>query len=284
MSVSDDFVLGLNEASEKISGNRRRNKLNGGYSAEFIDGRGGNDKLHGGFGNDTLVGGSGTDVLKGDDGNDLLVGASGNDRLEGSYNRDALSGGVGSDSLNGGEGNDVLFGGDGNDTLRGGYGYDKLSGGNGDDTLAGESAADELLGGTGNDELYGGGGSDTYIFRAGDGADIVLDEERLSADKDVFNFNDIDAADQLWFSRNDDSLMVNVVGTDDQVEVQDWYHSDNLYKIEEIIINGAAITDSGVEALVQAMASFDVPVGIGRVVSDDAKQQLEPILAQHWSA
>ena len=61
----------------------------------------------------------------------------------------------GNDNIAGSNSDDIIYGGDGNDTLKGGYGNDVLDGGAGDDYLE------------------GGQGDDTYIFRAGDGNDII---------------------------------------------------------------------------------------------------------------
>ena len=64
----------------------------------------------------------------------------------------------------------ILFGGEGADTLTGGNKWDKLYGGQGNDTLTG---------GQGNDYLEGGQGTDTYIYRAGDGTDTIVDTDNL---------------------------------------------------------------------------------------------------------
>ncbi|MEQ1813297.1 MAG: putative Ig domain-containing protein [Candidatus Nitrotoga sp.] len=52
---------------------------------------------------------------------------------------------------------DILWGGAGNDVLNSGSGNDQLTGGTGDDTLA------------------GGVGNDTYVYRLGDGNDLIID-------------------------------------------------------------------------------------------------------------
>ncbi|WP_437952341.1 calcium-binding protein [Sorangium sp. So ce296] len=84
-----------------------------------------------------------------------VVGTSTADYLEGSSGQDLISGMDGNDVLWGYEANDGLYGLSGNDTLYGGPGND------------------ELDGGTGDDQLHGGLGGDSYIFRPGDGNDII---------------------------------------------------------------------------------------------------------------
>ena len=78
--------------------------------------------------------------------------------------------------VDGGAGNDTIIGSDswagdlrggaGNDTVTGGSGNDKLNGGAGNDTLWGEAGSDQLTGGT---------GSDIFVYKAGDGSDLVMD-------------------------------------------------------------------------------------------------------------
>lgn len=84
----------------------------------------------------------------------------------GTSGADRLVGGAGADTLSGGAGADRLYGLDGADRLNGGSGRDVLSGGNG---------ADTINGGTWRDTLTGGGGADTFVFRQGDGVDVVRD-------------------------------------------------------------------------------------------------------------
>ncbi len=86
-----------------------------------------------------------------------------------------LTGGGGDDTLHGRGGDDTLHGGDGDDTLdSGGFGDSTLNGGDGDDTLYGGHGDDTLNGGAGDDTLLGSWGSDIYVFRAGDGNDIII--------------------------------------------------------------------------------------------------------------
>jgi hypothetical protein len=78
------------------------------------------------------------------------------------------------DHLYGGAGNDWLEGFGADDYLEGNAGLDTLVGSAGTDTLEGLADADILDGGAGADILRGGQGLDQYVFRAGDGADAVM--------------------------------------------------------------------------------------------------------------
>ncbi len=78
-------------------------------------------------------------------------------------------------TINGSSSADSILGGKGKDTLLGDYGDDTLEGGKGNDILNGGAGDDSLWGGKGNDTLTGGDGDDTFIFRAGEGNDVITD-------------------------------------------------------------------------------------------------------------
>ncbi|MEZ5840751.1 MAG: tandem-95 repeat protein [Hyphomicrobiales bacterium] len=126
-----------------------------------------------------------------------IVGGDGSQILFGSDQSNYLDGGAGNDLLVGGRAADVLFGGEGSDLLLGGDGSDKLYGGDGRDVLLGGSGKDYLAGGTGDDILVGGRGADTFLFRQGDGHDIIMDYSRRERDQIVIDMNGIDNFDDL---------------------------------------------------------------------------------------
>ena len=68
----------------------------------------------------------------------------------------------------------ALVGGSGHDTI-GGFDFrdDSLVGDLGQDTLHGAAGNDTLDGGVGNDNLHGGAGDDVYVYRKGDGRDLI---------------------------------------------------------------------------------------------------------------
>ncbi|WP_415641145.1 calcium-binding protein [Shewanella violacea] len=203
--------------------------------------------------NDSLTGYTGTDTMYGGAGNDTLSSVDGDDKLYGE---------AGDDKLTAGNGVDQLFGGEGNDTLDGGYGDDLLSGG------------------AGNDTLNAGGGSDIYQFGSGSGQDIINNYDSSSSSIDVARFDDVSIED-LWFSRDGNNLQINIIGTDDQVEVNNWYNDTN-YQLDQIQVGGSVLLNNQLEQLVSAMASFDVPSNAGSVVTQATKDELQPILVESW--
>ncbi len=181
----DDTING-GGGKDDLYGRDGGDTLNGGEGHDKLYGENGADTLNGGGGKDILEGGKGDDFLYGGDGDDVLRGGSGNDTLEGNAGDDSLFGGAGNDTMGGGEGHDRLYGGSGADTLDGDAGADRLEGGEGNDFLSGGKHDDRLIGDGGNDVLEGGKdadyltggeGADEFLFRKGDGVDVITDFE-----------------------------------------------------------------------------------------------------------
>ncbi|MBB4642631.1 cadherin domain-containing protein [Rhizorhapis suberifaciens] len=134
--------------------------------AATVDGGDGNDTIYASNRGDNIFGGAGSDTLYGGRLDDWLLGGDGDDVLDaGTADQNALGGD--GNYLNGGAGNDILKGREGSDWLEGGDGVDTLTGGAGDDVLAG--------GASDGDSLKGAAGGDYYLFRLGDGKDVVED-------------------------------------------------------------------------------------------------------------
>ncbi|ADL52075.1 calcium-binding protein [Clostridium cellulovorans] len=166
-------------------------------------------------------------------GNVIINGFDGNDTLNGSAGNDKVYGGNGDDTIVGNNGDDTLEGGAGKDTLRGSAGKDILKGGSEDDTLNGEIGDDILDGEKGNDTLTGGAGSDTYVFRKGDGQDIIVDYSgEANTIIDTLKFEDI-AASEVSLNCTGYDLIIAVNDSTDSVRIQNYFTAD-LYKIENI--------------------------------------------------
>ena len=69
-----------------------------------------------------------------------------------------------------------------------------LGGTAGDDVLSAFAGNETLLGGSGNDTLTGGEGDDLFVFRPGDGVDVILDFTAGSGSEDVIDLLAFDAA------------------------------------------------------------------------------------------
>ena len=119
------------------------------------------------------------------------------------------------------------------------------------DFINGGAGNDVLVGGLGDDYLLGGEGDDTYRFAGGDGQDTVNNLSNGAGDDQLHFASGIDES-QLWFSRDGDDLVTSVLGSDDQVRVQDWY-SDDAQKLDSVHTDDAMISANQLEQLVTAM-------------------------------
>ncbi|MCK9983854.1 MAG: hypothetical protein AzoDbin1_00326, partial [Azoarcus sp.] len=61
--------------------------------------------------------------------------------------------------------------------MLGGTGSDQMNGGDSADFLVGNAGDDTLQGGKGADILLGGTGNDIYVYKSGDGSDLILDRD-----------------------------------------------------------------------------------------------------------
>ena len=189
-TAGDDFLLG-GEGSDLINAGSGDDLVIAFGGDDEIDAGRGNDQVYGGAGDDTIRGQAGDDVLigeagddhvEGGDGNDIVLGLDGNDRIDGGAGDDTISGGAGDDTIKGQDGNDVIAAETGNNQIEGGNGDDVLYGGDGNDRLDGGAGIDFILagdgdniimGGTGDDQMLAGTGADRFVFRSGDGTDLI---------------------------------------------------------------------------------------------------------------
>lgn len=185
---------------DNLRGDNGNNTILGRAGEDLLYGRGGKDLLIGGDSDDRLFGGSGDDRLVGNSGDDILQGGSGADKLEGGDGMDTAdyanaTGAVGVDLLfanfNTGEaagdtfdsveglagtGNaDDLRGTDEENVINGRGGNDLIFARDGDDTIRAGSGRDTVYGGAGDDIIEGEGGADRFVFRNGDGNDVIRD-------------------------------------------------------------------------------------------------------------
>ncbi|TMO48068.1 hemolysin, partial [Pseudoalteromonas ruthenica] len=138
----------------------------------------------------------------------------------------------------------AFFGYGGDDVINTGLGNNYVDGGDGNDTIkvVSSSAArdyeNELIGGKGDDRLEGHAGADSYIYRRGDGNDVIMDNGRGSNQVDRLVFGEgIELADISL--RKEGSNMVVVVadannGEDSQIVIQGAL-ANSVYRIEEMV-------------------------------------------------
>ncbi|WP_099823674.1 VWA domain-containing protein [Oceaniglobus indicus] len=203
--------------------------LIGGDGNDVMDGGAWADVLFGGNGDDRMDGGNGLDRLFGGNGTDIMSGGGGNDTLKGGAGADQMFGNRGSDLYFVDNEGDVVreFRNEGRDTVRSSVdfqlganienlsliGVDRIDGTgnalanimvgnavsntlrgfNGQDKLLGRGGSDILDGGRGDDTLTGGGGADQFVFRSGDGNDVVRDFRGANREGDVIDLRGVNA-------------------------------------------------------------------------------------------
>ncbi|MGO1119069.1 calcium-binding protein [Rhodovibrionaceae bacterium A322] len=183
------------------------------------------DAIGGGNGNDFLYGREGSDLVAGDAGDDYVQGNQGDDTVYGGGDNDTVRGGKDNDKVAGEDGDDLVMGDKGQDTVFGGTGRDFVRGGQADDIVNGENHDDTLMGDLGNDTLNGGGGADLFIFRNGDGDDLIED----------FNGNDGDRiqlrdTNDFTVSTSNGNTVITYDG-DDQITLEGVTSFDNDWVI-----------------------------------------------------
>ncbi|MGR2691047.1 calcium-binding protein, partial [Pelomicrobium sp. P1] len=152
-------------------------------------------------------------------------------------------------NLVGQETDDLLVGWGGNDYLYGSSGNDTLHGGAGTDHLEGEAGDDFLWGGKGEDFLRGGEGSDTYLFKRGDGRDVILEEGNAASVDTLQLAPDILPQHATVARRANGDLVVEIQGTGDAVTVEGWYNEPRN-RIERIVFgDGTELRLSDLESL-----------------------------------
>jgi Ca2+-binding RTX toxin-like protein len=228
---------------------------------------------------------TGTSAINGT-GNTLdnaLTGNSGNNTLTGSAGNDTLDGGIGADSLVGGTGNDTYVvdnagdvmsenAGEGTDLVQSSITYTLTSnvenltltgtsaingtGNSLDNAIIGNSGNNILNGGGGNDTLTGGAGYDKYGFSRGGGQDTLVNGvgTNTGSSGELDLSSDI-ASNQLWLSQSGNDLLINVLGTADQIKVANWYGNDTS-KLQEIVAGDGLEIDNQLQQLVAAMSTY----------------------------
>ncbi|WP_256575202.1 hypothetical protein [Pseudomonas sp. PA27(2017)] len=265
----------------------------------YIDGTDDSDVLTGGKWADSIFAGNGEDSLFGEEGDDELYGGDGDDILDG---------GLGGDTLYGGQGNDVYVIDQIGDVVveYPGEGIDKVissvSWTLGDDvenlSLIGSAAidgtgnaldnvligngGDNVLRGRGGDDLLSGGlGNDTYVFGNGDGRDVINNlSVAAEAETDILIFDSISRG-SLWFSRQGSNLVIDVMGAEDSVTIQDWYTSSRQ-QLDAIQAGSSSLYANQVDNLVNAMAAFGAPAGGEINLTQAQKEQLNVVIAANW--
>jgi Ca2+-binding RTX toxin-like protein len=297
-----DGRLGYN----RVLGNEKGNVLNFSLTelvnVASIEGKEGNDRITGSSDDDIIVGGAGDDTLTGGEGDDIfrVVGLDqGSDRIRGGQGYDSIVAGDGNDIIalrrakvadgleliDGGLGENIIVGTEKNNTLNFSAtelsSIAKIDGGAGNDRIIGSAGDDILVGGLGNDRLVGGYGDDLYLFSIGDGIDVISNKDSNDNSFDILDFGDIEY-DALWLSRIGTDLIVDVIGSNDQIEVNNWYRNENE-QLDAIYAGDNMLLRHQVDQLVSVMAAYTVPSGVDAFIPETVRVELDTTLTTVWT-
>lgn len=176
-----------------------------------------------GLGNDTVIGSAGDDVIIGNMGDDTLLGGDGDDDFMIGVNHgfDIFDGGAGydqvlasADNVNIGligdfdnEVEEISANGFSGVSILGKWqaqtfdfsnvvltGIAAIDAAGGHDVVIGSAGDDVIIGGTGNDTMTGALGADTFVFRDGDGEDVITD---FGTGDDLVRLDQVDGFDEF---------------------------------------------------------------------------------------
>ncbi len=116
-------------------------------------------------------------------------------------------------------------------------GADIVHGLDGDDYIYAYDGNDVIVGGAGVDSLDGSGGSDTYLYRSGDGSDVIDESSGSTIDVDVLRFIDLNVADVVFtHETGNDTLQIMIKATGDVISVNHQFASPSFnYGVEQLV-------------------------------------------------
>ena len=122
--------------------------------------------------------------------------------------------------------------------------------------LIGGAGADTLAPGTGNDTLDGGTGYTAYSFGTTFGQDTINNAYAGNTTaKGEIDFASGITDEKLWFAQSGNNLVIDLLGTTDQITVSGWFGSNTGADVQTFNA-GSLKLDTQVAQLVQAMASY----------------------------
>ncbi|GJN52318.1 calcium-binding protein [Pseudomonas tohonis] len=217
----------------------------------FLDGQVHINEISASHYGDTLIGGDWGTTLKGGAGGDTFVVTGGNYWVDGGAGSDSISyieslGGVVSNLTTGQDSLGSRI-----------YNIENVIGSAYRDSFIGSGLNNTFKGGRGNDQITGGGGNDTYLFGRGDGADTIINGVPGSAkSSSKLQFDSNIKGDDIWLSREGDSLAISVKSSYDRVEVQGWF-SNEYRKLAVIeLSSGLKMDGNAVNLAMEALATW----------------------------
>lgn len=238
-------------------------------------GTSGDDKIRNYGSNVDINAGKGNDYIesyykyKDEDDNEFIIqkvsinGGAGNDTITAFSDNITINGGAGNDYIESYSDGGIVYGDAGNDTLIG----DDF-----DDVLNGGAGKDYLAGGKGKDTLTGGKGADTFVYKSGDGKDIITDYSAEDKIKITGKFTASYSGNNVIFKVGKGSLTVKN-GKNTDITVNDEIYSVNSANLSELVAdnfvgefevissekltqNNYAVADSNIKSLLKTQEQY----------------------------
>ncbi|MHB8149271.1 MAG: VCBS domain-containing protein [Desulfobulbia bacterium] len=161
---------------------------------------------------------------------DVIPGLEGDNQIFAKGGNDLITLGEGIHMVDAGAGDDTVTTESGDDVIITGIGADTVDAGAGNDIITSSGDNNRLTGGAGDDILNGGTGDDNFVFRPGDGYDLINDQGGLDALLIDGIFREITPED-FWVERVGNDVIVKL---DDgsTAFIKDWGLTEN--KVENI--------------------------------------------------
>ncbi len=127
----------------------------------------------------------------------------------------------------------------------------------GDDDLNGTDGDEALQGLGGSDVLMGGKGNDVYLFKRGDGADTIIDDDETVGNIDTVRFDGTVAVADIQVTRGYSSLYLSIDGTTDRLTFSNWFESDANWVERFEFAHGEVWSAAMLESLIAAVPATE---------------------------
>jgi hypothetical protein len=133
----------------------------------------------------------------------------------------------------------------------------------------------------GNVSLIGANGAEYFVIGEGSGETEIEDNVSNGGTDSLLFVNNVDV-NQLWFEKNNNDLVINVIGTSDVEVIKDWYQGASHQVASIVSGNGAVLLASQVDNLVSAMSAFNPPAAGQTTLPTDYQSSLNAVIAANW--
>ena len=193
-------------------------------------------------------------IITGNSGANILAGLGGADTLDGGEGIDTADYSASSSAVTVNLETGIGSGGDAaSDTV---VRIENIIASTGSDILIGDQNDNILDGGHGDDHLTGGGGNDTYVYGRNYGHDVIANGLAANGGPSgTLRLLEDLAPENLWFEQSGQDLLIEIMGSNDDVTVEGWFANQSS-ALSEIATDAGWTIDSQVSQLVQAMVTY----------------------------